>query len=216
MTIIHRPRIWEPMQAYDVDQRKWLQDILDRTGLTVTEVARRAGLDPSTLTRFMNVERDGHMLSARTVRKIEQSVGSTAPAVTGFQEEATPYIADAAPVSAIRSAVLAIKGGRNGIDPWIINGSDLEGINLFRGDILMVDLGAEPVSGDVVCVQMYDWGERPSEDGVSPLRAALFTDRRHRPGKKAGCRRRAQCCHQGRRNRATFKSRNAPPYVRLR
>ena len=51
MTFIHRPPITGFMTGYDQDQRVWIQGILDRMGITATELARRANLDPSTLTR---------------------------------------------------------------------------------------------------------------------------------------------------------------------
>lgn len=158
MTFIHSPPISGFMRGYDDDQRRWLEDLLEGMGVTATELARRAGLDPSTLTRFLQGDRDGHMLSARTVRKIEKVAQTRRHTGAGFaEEEARPLTADAEPAALLRAAVLAMKGGRNGIDPWQVATDDLEGIRLFRDDILMVDLNATPVAGDIVCAQIYDW-----------------------------------------------------------
>lgn len=157
MTFIHKPPITGFMTGYDQDQRAWIQGILDREGITPTELARRAGLDPSTLTRFMGGERDGHMLSARTVRKIEAVTVVKPPQPSGMREDAVPYSAEAVPPSPLGAALAAMRSGRNGLDAWLVTSRKLEGLRIFEGDILMVDLNAEPRPGDVVCAQIYDW-----------------------------------------------------------
>lgn len=47
-----------------------VESILKTTGLTPTELARKAGLTPSTLTRFLN-KPVNHSLSARTLAKLK-------------------------------------------------------------------------------------------------------------------------------------------------
>ena len=157
MTFIHRPPITGFMTGYDQDQRVWIQGILDRMGITATELARRANLDPSTLTRFMGGERDGHMLSARTVRKIEGIANKNEAPPPALREEAVPYTAEQVPPSPLGAALAAMRAGRNGLDPWIVASARLEALRLYEGDVLMVDLNAEPRAGDIVCAQIYDW-----------------------------------------------------------
>lgn len=157
MTFFHRPPITGFMTGYDQDQRQWIQRILDRQGITPTELARRAGLDPSTLTRFMGGERDGHMLSARTVRKIEKVAEPRETKREEAREEAVPYVAGGMPPSATSAAIAAIKAGRNGVDAWVVSTDDLESLRIFNADILIVDFNAEPRVGDIVCAQIYDW-----------------------------------------------------------
>jgi phage repressor protein C with HTH and peptisase S24 domain len=50
--------------------RHYVQTILDATGLDASTLARRVGLTPSTLTRFLNDARTVHSLSARTLSKL--------------------------------------------------------------------------------------------------------------------------------------------------
>lgn len=158
MTFIHSPPMTVFMTDVTKDQRRWLEGILTDRRMTATELARRAGLDPSTLTRFLQGHREGHALSSRTVRKIEETVARRqAPAERGMAEDARLYHPDTAPSSPFNSALLALKEGRNGVDIWTVTTAELEGIRLFEGDMLVVDLNAEPLAGDVVCAQIFDW-----------------------------------------------------------
>lgn len=64
-------------QDADPDQeqaRSYVRDVLKATGWTSTELARKAGLAPSTLNRFLNQEVK-HTLSSRSLAKIEKVAG---------------------------------------------------------------------------------------------------------------------------------------------
>ncbi len=84
----------------DPSHRAFLLRVLTTTGLTQTQLAHRAGLDPSTLSRFLSEGREGHTLRANTLRKIELATGvpldeSAAPPQPGFAEsEAAPLLVD--------------------------------------------------------------------------------------------------------------------------
>lgn len=52
----------------------WVQKICDDLGITYTELARRAGIDSATLTRFMNKPTYKPNLSNTTVQKISEAV----------------------------------------------------------------------------------------------------------------------------------------------
>lgn len=58
------------MNRSQIATRAFVHKTLERTGLTATELARRAGLAPSTLNRFLNSEDVKHTLSARTLMRI--------------------------------------------------------------------------------------------------------------------------------------------------
>lgn len=63
------------MTKPDPDQaaaRRFVTEILRITGWTATELARRAGVSPSTLTRFLGCDVT-HTLSARTISKIKRA-----------------------------------------------------------------------------------------------------------------------------------------------
>ena len=163
MTVIPQPRILLRMSEQYSDQRTWLEGLLARFRLTPTELARRADLNPSTLTRFLQPGgRDGHELSARTVRKIEQALNLSAENeqhafAPGFAESEAKHLQSLDSLTAdVRAAALALKAGRNGVDLWEIRSDTLEGIRLHQGDIAVVDMNVTPDARDRVCVQIYD------------------------------------------------------------
>ena len=148
-------------------QRTYLHTVMERTGWTQTELAQRAGLDPSTLSRFLGGGREGHALRPSTIRKIEAVSGlvcsedgtnltETQPADQGFAEaEAQPVLVPAQ--SPLHGVIAALAQGRANIDPWTLHSRALEGAGYRPGDILLVALDATPAAGDVVCAQIYDW-----------------------------------------------------------
>jgi transcriptional regulator with XRE-family HTH domain len=159
------------------EQRDFIERVLSRTGWTPTELARRAKLDHSTLSRFMAGNREGHALRHSTIRKIEVASGlnfaghAASPAsiklpqqktTHGFAEsEATP-ISTSEP-SGLSAFVKAALQGHNDADPWLLRSRALEGLGYRPGDVLIVKLGAIPRAGDVVCAQIYDWGKGGAE-----------------------------------------------------
>ena len=70
-----------PMDAAHTRARAEIQRALERTGWSLTELARHAGVAPSTLTRFMNSRDVKHIVSTRTLERIRAAVapGATAP-----------------------------------------------------------------------------------------------------------------------------------------
>lgn len=63
--------------------RAWLKKVLEESGLEGATLARRAGLAPSTVNRFLNDPKASHSLSARTLYKISQAVGIPLPQTLG-------------------------------------------------------------------------------------------------------------------------------------
>ncbi len=150
------------------EQRAYLASVMERTGWNQTELAQRAGLDPSTLSRFLNGGREGHALRQGTIRKIELasglavSGGVAAPTAQGFAEsEASPFEVPAE--SPLRAIIAALGQGRMNIDPWTLQSRALEGAGYRPGDILLVALDETPAAGDVVCAQIYDWTKGRAE-----------------------------------------------------
>lgn len=58
-------------------QRAWVRGVAQAAGLTPTELAKKAGLTPSTLNRFLNDEKVTHLLSTRTIAAIRKVVGDS-------------------------------------------------------------------------------------------------------------------------------------------
>ena len=145
-------------------QLAWVDAILLQRNWNLTQLANAAGIDHSTLSKFRNDPDNTKKLSTSTVAAIENASDvppyqTEIPArLRGLSEvEAAPY--QPAPKAAndpAQRAIEAVKAGRNGLDPWILNSRALENLGFFPGDILMIDLNADPADGDVVCAQVYD------------------------------------------------------------
>jgi len=127
----------------------------------VAELARRTGVDPSTFSKFKNDPDNKQQLEPSTIALIEEATGLRAYEMSvhskprGLAEsESARY--DAEPLTVIDGAVKALKGERNGIDPWVLKSRCLEAGGYLPGDVLMVDLNARPEPGDIVCAQVYD------------------------------------------------------------
>lgn len=142
-------------------QRAWLTGVLAQLGITATELARRADLNPTTLTRFLNAENDrGHELSRRTVRKIEGAIAAASrpqqSIIPGFAEtEADQYQVEAVD-DPMHNAARAMLAGRNSRTAWLLRVDDLDAIGLRRDDVVVVDQNEAPAPGDIVCAQVYD------------------------------------------------------------
>jgi len=142
-------------------QLAWLRAILEHKGVKASRAAKEAGVNPGTLNKFLGDPLNAARLNTYTIEKLEKYGGippfETGPVDVprGFEEgEATPY--DAAPGSPMAAAIAAIKGGRNGVDPWILNSRALEHAGYFPGDVLMIDLNRTAEDGDIVVAQIYD------------------------------------------------------------
>ena len=143
-------------------QIAWLEGILAHKGWNRTRLAREAGIDPSTLSKFFNDPEAKAQLQANSIDRIWHISGirpyetSPAPRQEGLSDrEAEPYEFTAETAADILP-LAALKNGRNGAEFWIMRSRALEHEGYLPGDILLVDLNATPVSGDAVCAQVYD------------------------------------------------------------
>lgn len=152
-------------------QLAWLDNITASSGLTVTDIARRARLNPSTLTRFRAQNDSGHTLTSRTVKKIEEATGVPAyeqrarpRLVQAFNEvEASPYSFDEKTQDMLVEALRTLVARSNSIDLWTLKTQTLTAVGYSEGDILVVDRDLIPRAGDVVCAQRYDWRRGTAE-----------------------------------------------------
>jgi hypothetical protein len=139
----------------------WLSFVLDNKGWDQAELSRRTGRDPSTFSKFINDPENKAQLSPATVRLIEKVSGLKAFETSvpvkprGLAEhESSPY--DAAPLTVLNDAINALKGGRPGVDAWVLHSRAVEAAGYIPGDVLVVDQAAKAEPGDVVCEQVYD------------------------------------------------------------
>lgn len=64
--------------------RKWVLEIGEALGLSPTQIAKKAGLTPTTLTRLVNVPDHPHALSSTTINKIVRQFGVAPPVSPDF------------------------------------------------------------------------------------------------------------------------------------
>lgn len=155
-------------------QLAYLDDVEEQTKLTPTEIARAIESDPSTLTRFKNKAGHNGTLSDAIIDKIGSRFGIYAPPearkksapVTmearpsgpafGLSDlEAEPYQAPKG--DRMANLVTAAVAGRVHVVPWLLRSRALEDEGYLPGDVLIVDLNADPDPGDIVCAQLYDF-----------------------------------------------------------
>ena len=152
--------------------RDYVRLVVRHSGKSATALAKDLGIAPSTLTRLLKAPDDSPAtLHARTLRKLQDHSGipplfgddpSVPAAVRGLREDAVPFDAKSAdPV--LSAALKALIGGRKAADPWTIRTRSLERIGFLPGDVVIVDLGRKPESGDAVCAQVYDWRRGSAE-----------------------------------------------------
>jgi transcriptional regulator with XRE-family HTH domain len=151
-------------------QLAWLDHIASSSNLSLTEIARIAGLTPSTLTRFRNNDEMGHTLTARTVKKIEDATRVPAyearvlPKIQAFSEdEATLYRIDIESGNPLEQALVSIAAKSNSIDLWRLKTSALAAMGYPAGMVVAVDRDAIPRNGDAVCAQKYDFRRGTAE-----------------------------------------------------
>jgi hypothetical protein len=159
--------------------RDWLREVVRQSGLKPTRLAKELKIAPSTLTRPLKEGEDGtSTLHAATIEKISAFTGIAGPGAAaprrtarGLAEEALPYRAEQAG-DPLDSAVQALIGGRNGVDPWTLKTRALELLGYLPGDVVLVDLNAEAKPGDAVCAQIYDWTRMRAETIMRVLERA--------------------------------------------
>ncbi|MGJ0393013.1 MAG: LexA family protein [Methylocystis sp.] len=147
------------------EQRAWLTNLLEKSGEAPTSLAMRAGLAPTTLTRFLNNPQHATALSARTISAVEKVTGARfgVNSIGAIREsEAEPFRQDG-PDDILNTMVQAVAGRANGLDPWTLNSRAVEAAGYLPGDVLIVDLNADARPGDVVCAQIYEWGRGKAE-----------------------------------------------------
>mgnify|MGYP001442394756 CR=1 FL=1 len=131
------------MDEQQTATRELVERMLRATGLTPSELAERAGLAASTLTRFLN-KPVKHTLSARTLAKLSAASGVPVPAVVVGAHVG-------------RGAPLPSPGGTGPVsaDPMVRR---LRAARIAYGDI---DVAASAIGVSPETLREYESGERP-------------------------------------------------------
>jgi hypothetical protein len=145
-------------------QRAYLLDTFKELHVTPSGAASALGLAASTFTRFLKLpDTSEKTLAASTMDKVEhlRQINSDSGFPTQAQaqwqtvrEEATHL--ELAEHQDIARLVAAIMDGHNGIDAWTLNSRSLELEGFMPGDVVLVDMNAQPKPGDAVCADIRD------------------------------------------------------------
>lgn len=155
--------------------RDWLKNLPAQTGKSLSALAKEIKVAPSTFYRPLQEGDNGtSTLNAVTIAKVVDHTGVAPPSelgapsagrrARGFGEEAVPYTV--MPADPLAAAIAAIVGERNAVVPWLLKSRAVELAGFLPGDLLLLDLNAVPVPGDVVCAQVYDWPHMRAETVV--------------------------------------------------
>lgn len=145
--------------------RAWLRFVIEQLdNISIRQLALRSKVDPSTLSRFLNNEVE-HDLSRATTDKIVAFSGipfgahldGRKPAAFAELEAAAYQIDLKGNDRRIDDAVRYMLQGQPGLDPWVLKTRALELAGYLPGDVVLVDLNAEPEDGDAVVAQHYDF-----------------------------------------------------------
>lgn len=152
------------------ETKDWLKAMASHLGLSMSQLARNAGMAASTLTRYVNDETDTLTIQQSSLEAVAnftgfrpyQFPGRSRP---GFNEpDAIPFeLDDRVPAPWVRSAVLEARSGRNGIEAWVMKGAALDAMGILPGDVIIVDQNLKPKPGDVVVAQIVDYGRGSAE-----------------------------------------------------
>ena len=153
-----------------------LRRLVMETGLPPTELARRAGLSPSTLNRFLNDTSARHVLSTRTLSRLAQVTGRRLDP-TPPRREVGEILAPPPPPGPSDVPVLGhARGGQDGmffdnglVDSYVPRLHTLSGVRsayalymnsdsqepvLRHGDLLYVNPAIPPRHGDDVVIEL--------------------------------------------------------------
>lgn len=144
-------------------QLAYVRTVLERTGETEYSLAKRAGLDHTTLLGFSRQEEPKRTLRRRTIEQLQAATGI--PFGDGDEPKISMDVGPTDPVSisvdneapALRQAILSLCQGRRNAHPWLLRGDDLADFGYLSGDVVVVDLDEAPRDGDVVCAQVHDF-----------------------------------------------------------
>lgn len=135
--------------------RAWLEEVLAKTGMRPTPLAKAAGLAPSTLLRALDPEHPGS-LERRSIDKIVQTFHVPPPM---FYRETTPP--QRGPTFK-EPEVVVIEDEDVGLTAsegqaiWLVRTRAIELVGYLPGDIILVDSRVPPVGRDVVVAQVAD------------------------------------------------------------
>lgn len=143
------------------DTKAWIKAVAAHLDLTLTDLAKGAGVGQPTITRYVNDKTGKVGISQRTLDAVSRFSGvpphqmpprgtTAGPDAVPYTEEHThnrpPWLAD---------VMLAAQTGQAWRKPWSMVSHALDLAGVQAGDILVVDSRVAPTRGDTVLAQVF-------------------------------------------------------------
>ena len=151
------------------ETKEWLQHVAAQTGLSFQQIAERAAIAPTTITRFMADRCGQRTMTSRTLEKIGSAVQiapyqyRSTPFGTFAESEAVAFDPLDAADDEMTAVVALMLDGRPNRSEWVLRTDAISSAGYLRGDTVIVDGGARPRDNDIVCAQVYDWQQNRTE-----------------------------------------------------
>lgn len=146
-------------------QLAWVNAILLHKGWRPTRLANEAGVNHSTLSKWLSDPLNAAQLNSTTVEKIARAGGIppyftepiTQPKGLAHREAEIYRPGDDIAGKWVRT----LTSERNDLEAWAMKSEALMEAGYLPGDILIVDVAASAEDGDAVCAKLHDRAGRP-------------------------------------------------------
>jgi transcriptional regulator with XRE-family HTH domain len=143
-------------------QQQWLQGIINLTGLNPSQMASRANVSDTTITRLLNNPRYKGTLQQETIERLKATYNVPGPEEFSGKAPFLVGFAEAERIELDREGLAQVAGAlgcqRNSVIYWRLKTPAIEQVGYLPGDILAVDLQAQAAPQDVVCAVYHDRG----------------------------------------------------------
>lgn len=146
-------------EEWQSEYRQWIETICRNFAVTPTDIARRIGASPSTITRQI---KPGWTRRPQLdiLRRIAQSYGQAIPASLIGTSIVTHGFAE----PDVQPLIREHDDARDlNLSDWIVRTAVLAAIGCNVGDVLTFDARIKPVAEDVVIAQVYKFGQPGAE-----------------------------------------------------
>lgn len=140
--------------------RGWIHSLMMQHRITASELARRANLSESTLTRLMNPQGPAFLPREATIAKIEKTFSVRRPVMQNGNEEdgsAPGQKAGKDPRSIAAGLLEGLQeldiSSPDAINAYTVEDRALDLAGYLPGDIVLVDTARHPEAGDIVALR---------------------------------------------------------------
>jgi transcriptional regulator with XRE-family HTH domain len=144
--------------------KDWIRAVAAYMNLSLSDLAVKSGLSPSTVTRYINDTTGKLTITERSLDAISLFTGVPKHIMPG--QRSLPGLGESEAVlyderhgelpEWVKATVAGAIGNRNGVEPWIMRSWALDLLGILPGDVLLIDRNKRPKPGDVVCAQLTD------------------------------------------------------------